>query len=145
MGTTLVGLCKFGNAERAVSFNVGDSRLYAYRNSQLSQLSRDHTMYREWEDAGQIGPAPPRNIILRAIGLFAEVDIDLEVISLSQNGCYLLCSDGLSGMLPDEEISSVICETLDARLIGETLIKRANDNGGSDNISVIAMIRSKTG
>jgi len=142
MGTTLVGMCKFGNAQRAISFNTGDSRLYEYRDNRLRQLTKDHTMYRDWEEAGKVGPAPPRNIILRAVGLFADVDIDLEVLSLDADTSYLLCSDGLSGMVSDEEISSLFSNRDDAASINETLVKCANEHGGTDNISVVSVIRS---
>jgi len=144
MGTTLVGLCLFGNGNRAVAFNVGDSRLYEYRNQQLAQLTRDHTMYRDWEETGRNGPAPPRNIIMRAIGLFAEVDIDLDVLAINADTGYLLCSDGLSGMITDEEIASVLIESGGADTIVETLIKRANEQGGVDNISAVALMRPAT-
>lgn len=149
MGTTLVGLCMFGNGKRAIAFNVGDSRLYEFRNEQLAQLTRDHTMYQDWEETGCVGPAPPRNIIMRAIGLFADVDIDLEVLAISADTDYLLCSDGLSGMVTDEEIYNVLSEsvgseTMGAEAIVETLIKRANEHGGVDNISAVALLRSNT-
>jgi len=144
MGTTLVGLCLFGNGKRAIAFNVGDSRLYEYRNQQLAQLTRDHTMYRDWEETGCVGPAPPRNIIMRAIGLFAEVDIDLDVLAISADTGYLLCSDGLSGMVTDDEINSVLSESDGAEAIVETLIKRANEQGGVDNISAVALVHPIT-
>jgi len=140
MGTTLVGLCLFGRGKRAIAFNVGDSRLYEYRNQQLVQLTRDHTMYRDWEETGCIGPAPPRNIIMRAIGLFAEVDIDLDVLAVGDDTSYLLCSDGLSGMVSDEEITSALVESSGASAIVDSLIKRANEQGGVDNISVVALL-----
>jgi len=141
MGTTLVGLCLFGDGKRAIAFNVGDSRLYAFQNQQLEQLTRDHTMYRDWEETGRIGPAPPRNIIMRAIGLFAEVDIDLDVIAISSDTSYLLCSDGLSGMVTDEEITTVLAQSEGADAIVKTLINQANEQGGVDNISVVALLR----
>lgn len=144
MGTTLVGLCLFGGGKRAIAFNVGDSRLYEYRNQQLVQLSRDHTMYRDWEETGRIGPAPPRNIIMRAIGLFAEVDIDLDVLAIGDDSSYLLCSDGLSGMVTDEEMTSVLAESNAASTIVDNLIKRANEQGGVDNISAVTLLHPIT-
>jgi len=139
MGTTLVGLCLFGDGKRAVSFNVGDSRLYEHRHNALLQLTRDHTMYRDWEEAGRIGPAPPRNIIMRAMGLFAEVDIDMEVIPVRSDAAYLLCSDGLTGMVPDEQIAQTINDVQDASVLAEKLIQQANELGGTDNISVVVI------
>jgi len=144
MGTTLVGLCVFGNGKRAISFNVGDSRLYGHQNKQLAQLTRDHTMYRDWEEAGKIGPAPPRNIIMRAIGLFAEVDIDLEVLAIEGDTDYILCSDGLSGMVTDDEISTVINSSTSASATAKVLVQRANEQGGTDNISVIVILHPNT-
>jgi len=147
MGTTLVGLCLIGSgdddgttdAQRAVSFNIGDSRLYEYQHEQLTQRTNDHTMYRDWEEAGRIGPAPPRNIIMRAIGLLADVDIDMEVLSISRDASYLLCSDGLTGMVDDEAITRILVESRDAATLCNTLVQRANEAGGTDNISVIAI------
>ena len=144
IGTTLVGLCVYGNGQRAIAFNVGDSRLYEYKNQQLAQLTRDHTMYRDWEETGRIGPAPPRNIIMRAIGLFAEVDIDLDVLAMGADTGYLLCSDGLSGMVTDEEISNILTQSGGAEATVKTLIKRANEQGGMDNISVVALLHPTT-
>ncbi len=139
MGTTLVGLCVFGDGKRAVSFNVGDSRLYEHRNNALVQLTRDHTMYRDWEEAGRIGPAPPRNIIMRAMGLFAQVDIDMEVIPMRTDAGYLLCSDGLTGMVSDEQIAKTMSDHQDANELTKMLVQQANELGGSDNISVVAI------
>lgn len=142
MGTTLVGLCFIGgglDSHRAVSFNIGDSRLYEYRNQKLSQLTNDHTMYRDWEENGRVGPAPPRNIIMRAIGLFGEVEIDLDVISIRKDASYLLCSDGLTGMVTDQLIESMIAESSNVEALSKDLVKRANNHGGNDNISVLIL------
>lgn len=148
MGTTLVGFCVIGggdespeanSARRAISFNVGDSRLYEYRKDNLAQLTRDHTMYRDWEESGRIGPAPSRNIIMRAIGLFADVDIDMEVVSIERDATYLLCSDGLNGMVTDDHIANILAQSDNAQSISKALVKSANENGGTDNISVITM------
>jgi len=128
MGTTLVGFCTFGCAQRAISFNVGDSR-----------------MYRDWEEAGKIGPAPPRNIILRAVGLFADVDIDMDVLELNHDATYLLCSDGLTGMVSDENIATILSLPNDAHTHNKALIDRANENGGIDNISVVTLTPSDMG
>lgn len=147
MGTTLVGFCVIGDrpiesgsvTRRAISFNVGDSRLYEYQDTKLAQLTQDHTMYREWEEAGQIGPAPSRNIIMRAMGLFADVDIDMDVISIQLDATYLLCSDGLTGMVTDDQIASILAQPFDAETLCKTLVQHANQNGGNDNISVVTV------
>lgn len=142
MGTTLVGFCVFGAAQRAISFNIGDSRLYEYRAKNLAQLTTDHTLYRDWEENGRIGPAPPRNIIMRAIGLFADVDIDMDILDLYPNATYLICSDGLTGMVPNEQISHILDGSDDAHNINQALVQNANDQGGNDNISVVTLTAS---
>jgi len=139
MGTTLVGLCLYGDGRRAISFNIGDSRLYQHLQGQLTQLTNDHTMYREWEEGGRIGPAPPPNLIVRAVGLFAEVDIDLDVLAMHDDASYLLCSDGLSGMVADHQIADIMKPPQAAEALCDKLIRCANANGGSDNISVITL------
>ena len=140
MGTTLVGLCAIGTENRAVVFNVGDSRLYRHADNTLMQLTTDHTMYQEWIDGGRKGPEPPKNIIMRAMGLFDHVDIDIDVISLSTDNTYLLCSDGLTAMISDNAIADIISEPhTNARLTCENLNEKAKAAGGMDNISVITI------
>lgn len=142
MGTTLVGYCVFGDAGRAVLFNIGDSRLYEYQDEKLAQLTTDHTMYRDWEESGRIGPAPPRNIIMRAIGLFADIDIDMEILDLHPDATYLICSDGLTGMITDERIADILASPDDVQTISETLVQNANEQGGTDNITVVTLAPS---
>ena len=139
MGTTLVGFCAFGDAQQAVLFNIGDSRLYEYHDANLSQLTTDHTMYQDWEESGRIGPAPPRNIILRAVGLFADVDIDINTFSIRADATYLICSDGLTGMVSDARIASILDQHGDAQKQNELLVQEANNNGGADNITVVSL------
>lgn len=149
MGTTLVGLCFFGDAasgsnsnsltQPAIAFNIGDSRLYEYHNENLAQLTTDHTMYQDWKESGRVGPAPPRNIIMRAVGLFADVDIDMDVVAIRNDASYLLCSDGLTGMVSDRDIASMLDAPQDAQHISQALINAANKNGGNDNITVVTI------
>lgn len=139
MGTTLVGFCVFGDTNQAISFNVGDSRLYEQIDANLAQITTDHTMYRHWEETGRIGPSPPRNIIMRAVGLFDDIEIDMAILTLSADATYLICSDGLTGMVSDSQIASVLAERYDAEKINKILIQQANDQGGTDNISVITL------
>jgi len=141
MGTTLVGLCYIGRSNRAIVFNIGDSRLYRYREGELTQLTRDHTMYQEWEETGRVGPAPPKNIIMRALGLFPEVDIDLSVETLEPNDTLLLCSDGLSGMVDDTVLHTSLANHAEdsAENVSRRLVEIANDNGGEDNVTVITI------
>lgn len=140
MGTTLVGLCRFGAANKAVLFNIGDSRVYRFQGGELKQLTTDHTMYKNWEAAGRIGPAPPRNIIMRAVGLFASVDIDVDVIPFDVNASYLLCSDGLTGLVDDRDIADALQVAENAIDTNRLLVKTANERGGSDNITIITLL-----
>jgi len=142
MGTTLVGFCVFGDAQRAISFNIGDSRLYEYRDANLAQLTTDHTMYRDWEENGRIGPPPPRNIILRAIGLFADIDIDMDILVLDPEATYLICSDGLTGMISDEQIASILARPDSVQSLNDALVHNANEHGGTDNITVVTLAPS---
>ena len=145
MGTTLVGLYTptFDNDSDTRSgfiFNVGDSRLYRYRNSQLTQLTEDHTLLREWQLNNRPGPAPPANIIMRAIGLFATVESDITPISLERGDLILMCSDGLSDMLSEAELTDILAAGKSGSMAAlcDKLVHQANQNGGIDNITVIA-------
>jgi len=146
MGTTLVGLyAPTPETDDAPScgivFNVGDSRLYRFRDNQLTQITEDHTLLREWQLSNEAGPAPPGNIIIRAIGLFESVDCDITPISLQRDDLILICSDGLSDMLSETEL----IDLLEAGKSGpmedlcDGLVRRANRNGGIDNITALTL------
>ena len=138
MGTTLAGVWKLGALNEVVLFQVGDSRIYLFRDQQLLQLSRDHTAYQEWERHGRTGPAPPQNLILRAIGLFRNVKPDVRIQSVHPGDILLVCSDGLTGMLGDDEIAEIVSNnTSQLGVMGAKLVKEANDRGGVDNITVV--------
>jgi serine/threonine protein phosphatase PrpC len=141
MGTTVVVSLWH---EGAVSVgHVGDSRFYRRRGNDLAQLTRDHTVVQEQVDRGYLSPAeakraPGRNILTRALGTDAHVDADLDTFDTAPGDVYLLCSDGLTEMLADVEIGGVLAAfgaSLDAA--ADELVRRANENGGVDNISVI--------
>lgn len=141
MGTTLVGFYLQPNTQRCTLFNIGDSRLYRYRGHALQQMTEDHTLLRQWQLNEKKGPAPPGNIIMRAIGLFEEACCDIHQIDLLTDDLLLLCSDGLSDMLGDAEISTSIRSHASSspEQLCEDLVKRANRNGGLDNITVIVV------
>ncbi len=140
MGTTLVGFRLVENDDEAVCFNVGDSRLYEYRQGTLVQLTNDHTLHQDWLNSGKQGPEPPRNIILRAVGLFAEVEADIFRFKFHRDATYLLCSDGLSGMLSDDTIAANLQDAAAcSQEICQQLVDLANDAGGVDNISVVIL------
>jgi len=142
MGSTLVGLyLPTPTTPNGFIFNVGDSRLYRYRDTTLTQLTEDHTLLREWQLNNDGGPPPPGNIIMRGMGLFQTVEADITPVELSSGDILLICSDGLSDMLSDAEISGVLDNTQpqSSDAICDELVRRANRNGGIDNITAIIL------
>ena len=139
MGTTVAGLWRLGNLREVVLFQVGDSRIYLYRDGKLLLLTRDHTAYQEWERNGRTGPAPPGNLILRAVGLFPEVKADVRVQSVHPGDVFILCSDGLTAMLDDDDIEAIVKRTVESPdVLTSSLVNAANEKGGHDNITVIS-------
>jgi len=147
MGSTLVAGCFRPDGVLLVS-NVGDSRLYRLRGDTLECLTRDHSVLRAQCDAGMIesaseGPAALRGLLTRAIGVEAEVVPDVAVFALEPDDHYLLCSDGLTDMVPDADIAEILV-TLGGspQVAAEHLVDLANDRGGMDNVSVIVVSSS---
>lgn len=141
MGTTIVvGLFQ---QDRLILAHVGDSRAYRLREGELMQITRDHSLLQEQIDAGLITPeaalhSPNRNLITRAVGVDREVEIEIHEHATRPGDIYLLCSDGLSDMLTDEDIAATLNEFgSDLESACGTLIQRANTHGGKDNVSVI--------
>lgn len=141
MGTTLVAMQFSGN--RAAIAHVGDSRLYRFREGFLDQLTTDHTLVQEWltrklyteEEARN---AKNKNVITRALGLVEDLEVDLLEELVRSNDVYLLCSDGLNGMLEDDEIAKVLREQgNEPEAATMSLLNLANAAGGKDNISII--------
>jgi protein phosphatase len=141
MGTTLVFL-SFTLEGRVVVGHAGDSRAYRLREGGLSQLTRDHSLLQEQVDAGLLTPEQVhafgyRNFITRALGVEDAVVLEINDFDLRAGDVYLLCSDGLTDMVDDVDIGSVLTSegTLDQR--ADTLINWANRNGGRDNVTVL--------
>lgn len=140
MGTTLVlALVMQGKAFVA---NVGDSRAYLVRDHQIQKLTEDHSLVERMVASGQITSAearlhPRRNVILRSLGTDPQVEVDLYVEPLQVGDRLLLCSDGLSGMLPDEALAQVSDRERDLDQACRALVRAANEAGGTDNISVV--------
>lgn len=131
MGTTLVA-ARFSPDRRQVYIaHVGDSRCYRFRNGNIRQLTMDHTL----SALGIGGPSAHR--LIRAVGIAPDVEVDLRVELVERNDIYLLCSDGLSKMLPDEELLRLVSSTTDLDAAVRRLIEEANAAGGRDNVSVI--------
>lgn len=141
MGTTLVAVQFYDN--KFVVAHVGDSRLYRMRDVFLTRLTRDHSLLQEQIDKGIISPeearfAPGRNLVTRALGIDASVEIELNDYEVLPGDIYLLCSDGLNDMAEDREIAAVIKEfSANLQLCATQLIQMANEHGGRDNVSVI--------
>lgn len=144
MGTTLVSILICD--ENTVAANVGDSRLYTYKEGKIKQISKDHSFVQYLLDKGSITKEeamnhPNKNIILRALGVNESVDVDLFVFRNENYEYLLLCSDGLTTHLSDDEIEEVIADPSGkiASLKKKTdmLITRANEKGGIDNITAV--------
>ncbi len=139
MGTTLVALTVLGY--EALAVNIGDSRLYEMTADGISQISEDHSLVAELVKKGELTRAearvhPEKNIITRALGIQDEVQIDLFPFHADEGNRYLLCSDGLSNMVEDEQIYH-IAYGVPLEHAGLNLVRQANQNGGLDNIAVI--------
>ncbi|MFQ7311993.1 MAG: Stp1/IreP family PP2C-type Ser/Thr phosphatase [Sellimonas sp.] len=139
MGTTLVAATIM---DRTLYFaNVGDSRLYLI-NKEIRQLSRDHSMVEEMVRLGGLTEEeakhhPDKNIITRAIGVKKRVEPDFFEYRLKGGDIILMCSDGLTNMVDDDEIFQIVKSSRDIVEAVENLVQRANENGGADNIGVI--------
>ena len=139
MGTTVTGLWQPLASDRLVAFQVGDSRLYRYRDGVLLQLSRDQTLYQQALELGTIDHLPPRNVLLQALGPLPSVSPVVETCVPVPGDCYLLCSDGLYGEVPHHEIEAVLArvtrDTLDAGC--RRLVELALEAGGKDNVTAV--------
>jgi PPM family protein phosphatase len=140
MGTTLV-VAAF-REDRLLVGHVGDSRAYRMRAGRLEQITRDHSLLQEQIDAGLITPeqaafSSNKNLVTRAVGVEDAVLLETHVHDVQPGDLYLLCSDGLSDMLPDVSISQILAAAPALPEACRALIAAANDAGGRDNISVI--------
>ena len=140
MGTTFVAATIFDKILYVA--NVGDSRLYVI-GKEMKQITEDHSLVEAMVKTGELDRDearvhPNRNIITRAIGANATVEPDFFEVNLEEGNIVLMCSDGLTNMLEDKTIENIIRENTDhLENAAETLVKRANENGGKDNISII--------
>ncbi len=141
MGTTIVAVLVKNN-EVCIA-HVGDSRAYIIREDTIRQITKDHSLVQEMLDKGQITKEeyehnPIKNIITRAMGVDEEIDIDFDYACLNENEALLLCTDGLSGMINDKRILEIY-RTTEFDSLAQKYIDEANNNGGSDNITVVIM------
>jgi protein phosphatase len=140
MGTTVTAARLH---DRDVSLgHVGDSRAYRLRSGELEQLTRDHSLVAELQRSGQLSPEaaehhPQRSIITRALGPEPDVEVDTYTVPGRGGDVFLLCSDGLTGMVSDDEMASIVRRAGSLRDAADSLIRAANQSGGKDNITVV--------
>jgi len=141
MGTTLTAglLC----GRRLTIGHIGDSRAYLITGGQIQLLTRDHSLVEELIEAGQVSPEdahthPQRHVLTRALGISPDLKVDVEELEVEAESILLFCTDGLTGLVSDEEILQKCLEASDPHMLAEALIKLANSRGGHDNITVVA-------
>ena len=141
MGTTVVAGLFFD--DKLTIAHVGDSRMYRLRDSRLEQVTQDHSLMQELVSRGFYTPeeaarAAAKNFVTRALGVEPTVEVELTEIPVAKDDLFLLCSDGLSDMVEDDDIHLTM-STFSASLetVAKQLIQLSNDNGGRDNVSII--------
>lgn len=139
MGTTMVACTLVGNTMYVA--NIGDSRLYLLRET-ISQITDDHSLVEELVKKGNLTESearvhPQKNIITRALGTDVQVSADYFEVPVQAGDTILLCSDGLSNMLDDEDLEYIIKRSDTLEEAGALLIAQANQNGGDDNITAV--------
>jgi protein phosphatase len=150
MGTTLTALALVpgpadgdGPSELIIA-NVGDSRAYLFRDGDLTQLTRDHSLVEDLVQEGRLSPEearthPQRNILTRVLGNDSDVEPDVFRADPVRGDRYLLCSDGLSNEVDDERAAAVLRRLADPDDAARELVRLANENGGRDNITVVVV------
>ncbi|WP_297812803.1 Stp1/IreP family PP2C-type Ser/Thr phosphatase [uncultured Finegoldia sp.] len=139
MGTTIVACLIY--LDNAIVANVGDSRLYLYRNNLLKQVTIDHSLVNDLLASGTITEDEAidfsqKNVITRSLGIQDSVDVDIFNLKLKKNDIILMCSDGLTSQLDEDEIVEIIEENSDINDIPDKLIEKANNIDGIDNITI---------
>jgi len=144
MGTTVVGAMFSPKKGRMYIGHVGDSRCYRVRQGEITLLTRDHSLFNDYllampdlteEQRREL----PKNVITRALGMQDQVMVDLQYDTSKHGDVYVLCSDGLSGMLEDDEIRSIVSASTDLSTVTRKLIEQANAHGGEDNITAVVV------
>jgi protein phosphatase len=137
MGCTLTGFLELPGMDAILLFHVGDSRLYRYRDGELTQLTRDQTAYQLALESGAPGALPPHNLLLQAVGPAASVSPDITLHDLRAGDLLLLCSDGLHGWAPHAELAQLLAQpTTLATLCGQ-LVALAKRHSSRDNITAL--------
>ena len=140
MGTTLVMALAHG--ENLCIAHVGDSRCYRFRHNNLEQLTVDHSMAQELCGTGIVGTNMAyRNVLTRTLGIDRCVDPEVTMQATAADDIYLLCSDGLSSYISDENILNTLNEEIELSQMVKKLVNTANQAGGKDNVSVVLIQR----
>lgn len=139
MGTTIC--CAVVAGDKLTIAHVGDSRIYLFRDRTLHQLTQDHSLVADLVRQGLLTPEealvhPDRNTLTRAVGTDPAIDVDTREIPLAEGDRIMLCSDGLTKMVEDTAIASILGEQSNVRMACETLVEQAKNNGGADNITI---------
>jgi protein phosphatase len=142
MGTTVVGALFSPQKKKMYIGHVGDSRAYRVRNQQIQQMTRDHSLVNDYllampELTEEQKSELPKNVITRALGMQDQVAVDIQGDDAELGDIYVLCSDGLSGMVEDREILDAVLESPDADAACRRLVALANEHGGEDNITAL--------
>ena len=142
MGTTLV--CALIFPKSFIMANIGDSRGYLLRQGKLSQLTEDHSFVNELLKRGEISPSeaqhhPQKNLITRSLGISKQTEIDEKTFPSQNDDLLLICSDGLTNMVSDDELQAVLLQDNSLTEKCQTLITLANQAGGRDNITVFLL------
>lgn len=143
MGTTLVALLAVG--DRAALAHVGDSRAYLVRRGRVRQLTDDHSLVGELQRRGELTADaarehPHRHVLTRALGVRRLVEADLAEIGLVPGDVFVLCTDGLTTHVRDEEIAEAVREQPDPQTAAKSLVDLANARGGEDNVTVVVVV-----
>lgn len=141
MGTTIVTVY-FAKDSEVVVGHVGDSRVYYFRDNQLKQVTEDHSLLNDYLKAKKLTPEeieafPHKNVIVRALGMKDQVIVDINRVEPKEGDIFMLCSDGLSGMVTDKQMEQILQSQPDLDKACAMLIDAANANGGNDNVTCI--------
>jgi protein phosphatase len=143
MGTTVVSALISG--DKIYIAHVGDSRAYRVRDRQIQQLTRDHSLLEDFKESKpdmteeEERAFPHKNVITRALGMRDSVDVAIKTHTITAGDVYVLCSDGLSGMVPDAAICEIVANAKSLERAVAELVDEANRNGGTDNVTTLLL------
>lgn len=145
MGTTVVASLFSPRRGRLYIAHVGDSRAYRIRGGEIEQVTRDHSLVNDYiaampDMSEEQRSELPKNVITRALGMQEQVSVDIGSFDAHVGDVYLLCSDGLSGMVDDDELCRIVTESSDDLMkVCQLLVNTANEHGGEDNITAVVI------